>query len=273
MNPSPGTEPACLEGTLNNLCFPKWPFWKGERWSWLVWFQSQCFCWWCRLRILSRCRRRCHTDAIGASVLLRRPCEGTSPHVTSRIKLKWWNQKLILVYKVYRFQWAIRTKKRKKVRSCPKSGPALAGPAALPLLLGDSPTTMLVVDRRMVLNNDGRTTKISVYEETWRHSCLQKMPKLLPAAVVWRSQSLLEKPLRRLAQIRLLSWDLPFGCKQRLHTSVCIRHQLPFLTLSQHSRTLMNSRIGNVPDSFLCNGIIWPVDGWGLISAASLIII
>ena len=55
--------------------------------------------------------------------------------------------------------------KKEKVRTCPKSGPVLARPAglaALPLLLGDSPTTMLEVDRRMVLNNDGRTTKISV---------------------------------------------------------------------------------------------------------------
>ena len=58
------------------------------------------------------------------------------------------------------------------------------------------------------------TTTIAV-----KHQQGNRMPTLLPAAEVWSSGSLFEKLLRGLTQIRLILWDLPFCCEQRLHFS------------------------------------------------------
>ena len=49
--------------------------------------------------------------------------------------------------------------------------------------------------------------------------------------------------------------------------SLCLRHQLAFLSVSVHSWTLTNSHIGYVPDPFpsIMQHIKWPTDGWGLV--------
>ena len=49
--------------------------------------------------------------------------------------------------------------------------------------------------------------------------------------------------------------------------SLWLRHQLTFLSVSVHSRTLTNSHIGYVPDPFpsVTQRIKWSSDGWGLV--------
>ena len=53
--------------------------------------------------------------------------------------------------------------------------------------------------------------------------------------------------------------------------SLWLRHQLTFLSVSVHSRTLTNSHIGYVPDPFpsVTQCIKWPADGWGLVYETS----
>ena len=53
--------------------------------------------------------------------------------------------------------------------------------------------------------------------------------------------------------------------------SLWLRHQLTFLSVSVHSRTLTNSHIGYVPDPFpsVTQRIKWPADGWGLVYETS----
>ena len=49
--------------------------------------------------------------------------------------------------------------------------------------------------------------------------------------------------------------------------SLWLRHELTFLSVSMHSRTLTNSHIGYMPDPFpsVTQRIKWPADGWGLV--------
>ena len=53
--------------------------------------------------------------------------------------------------------------------------------------------------------------------------------------------------------------------------SLWLCHQLTFLSVSVHSRTLTNSHIGYVPDPFpsVTQRIKWPADGWGLVYETS----